>query len=369
MHDMNGGNGLSRMICHHSFLLRLSYRFRWYLTICRIVFFGMLSHAQTSQETRILCREFIFGEVPFKQCHASNLIETAEGNILAVWFGGSSEGAREVCIWESIRQNGSWSSPVNVVCGEKADGFPLPCWNPVLFGPDDSTIILYYKQGNSPREWKGMSTVSRDGGKTWGARKPLDNLIGPVKSKPLITDSGTWLTPSSTETPSRWQVYMERSMDKGKTWERIPVDTANLVRVIQPCLLREKDGVLFALCRSDQNCIMESRSDDDGRSWSHLQKTGLPNPNSGIDAITLNSGLHLVVYNPERQGPDWWNGRNKLSVAISADGINWRDICCLEDQPDGEFSYPSVIQSKNGIIHITYTYNRKKIRYVEMIVE
>jgi len=120
------------------------------------------------------------------------------------------------------------------------------------------------------------------------------------------------------------------------------------------------------LLRSNQDYIMESWSKDKGKTWSPLQKTTILNPNSGIDAVTLSSGLQVLVYNPMQSGTEWVNGRNKLAVAVSADGKNWKDMAVLEDQPDGEFSYPSVIQTSNKMVHVVYTANRKSIKHVAL---
>ncbi|MDP4281299.1 MAG: sialidase family protein [Bacteroidota bacterium] len=318
---------------------------------------------------RVLSQEFIFSDAPFSQCHASTLAEMNNGDILAAWFGGSFEGAKDVCIWGSLQHDGKWLSPFRIVCGKTVEDSVTPCWNPVLFRANDSTIFLYYKQGVSPREWQGRMVLSHDNGKTWTGPVILRGYAGPVKNKPLITRKGTWLNPASKESASRWQVFIERSADQGKTWNIIPIDTMDPAKVIQPCLLSYPNGKIQALCRSNQNYIMESWSIDDGITWSNLQKTDLPNPNSGIDAITLDSGLQLLVFNPQNSGKDWWDGRNKLSIAISADGQTWKEICKLEDQDRGEFSYPAVIQTKDGTIHITYTYNRTQIKHITLEVK
>jgi alpha-L-fucosidase len=65
-------------------------------------------------------------------------------------------------------------------------------------------------------------------------------------------------------------------------------------------------------------------------------------------------------------GADWYNGRNKLSLASSSDGIHWTDIMALENRKEGEFSYPAIIQSGNGQIYVTYTYDRKNIKFIEL---
>jgi predicted neuraminidase len=104
---------------------------------------------------------------------------------------------------------------------------------------------------------------------------------------------------------------------------------------------------------------LTSWSDDNGRTWSELTPSGLPNPNSGIDAVTLADGRQLVVYNHLTKG------RNMLNVSVSEDGKDWKAATLLENDPAGkEFSYPAVIQTNDGLVHITYTWNRKQIKHV-----
>lgn len=324
----------------------------------------LFSQAQEKPVFTILGEETIFSEAPFQQCHASTLIELEKGRIMAAWFGGSYEGAKDVCIWTSIKSNGRWCIPYQLVCGNVSDTLSYACWNPVLFRVNKKHLLLYYKVGPSPREWWGMKICSSDNGKTWSKPEQLDGILGPVKNKSIKLSSGIWLNPSSTETMERWKVFIERSTDKGKTWKKIPIDTVNIAKAIQPTLLVYPGGKIQSLCRSNQDYILESWSLDDGKSWSPLQKTNILNPNSGIDAVTLRSGLQVLVYNPMTSGKDWVNGRNRLSVAVSRDGKNWTEIIQLENQPQGEFSYPAIIQSSDGVVHISYTYNRKIIKHV-----
>ena len=155
-----------------------------------------------------------------------------------------------------------------------------------------------------------------------------------------------------------WRVHFERTTDLGLTWTTVgPVDDDKTWEVIQPPLLLHPDGRIQALSRSQQSKVVECWSDDGGKTWSNLAATSLPNPDSGIDAVTLADGRFLLVYNPTVKG------RSPLDVAISPDGKTWKNALVLEDQP-GEYSYPAVIQSANGLVHITYTWHRKKIRHV-----
>jgi predicted neuraminidase len=89
----------------------------------------------------------------------------------------------------------------------------------------------------------------------------------------------------------------------------------------------------------------------------------LPNPNAGTDAVTLRDGRHLLVYNHTTGSGSFPKGRNMLNVAISADGLNWKPVLTLERQ-EGEYSYPAVIQASDGLVHITYTYQRQSVKHV-----
>jgi len=98
-----------------------------------------------------------------------------------------------------------------------------------------------------------------------------------------------------------------------------------------------------------------------------MKPTGLPNPNSGIDAVTLKDGRHLLVYNPTSKN---WGDRVPLSVALSNDGKKWNEIFQLEavtnpeTTDEEEYSYPSIIQAPDGMVHIVYTWNRKTVKYI-----
>ena len=309
--------------------------------------------------------EFIFTNPPFNGCHASTLVSLSHNKILAAWFGGSHEGAKDVCIWISQRENGKWTAPVLVATGIINDTLRYPTWNPVLFKDRSGILHLYYKVGPSPREWWGMEMNSNDDGLTWSRPVRLaEGILGPIKNKPIQLKDGTILSGSSIETTQKWMVHMERSEDNGITWNNIPVDHAALFNVIQPTIVTHKDGRLQILCRSKEGAVVQAWSSDNGKTWSKLTKTSLLNPNSGVDAVTLQNGQQLIVYNPDLPGKEWFNGRANLNVAISDDGIQWKDIAILENGKEEEFSYPAVIQTSDGKVHITYTFDRKNIKYV-----
>lgn len=313
----------------------------------------------------VVSSEYISDTTQYNQCHASTLLETTDGLLLA-FFGGPYERHPDVCIYTSEYENGSWAKPVKVADGIVSDTLRYPTWNPVLFREDNNRISLYYKVGPSPNDWWGMVMQSNDEGRTWSAPKKLpDGILGPIRNQPLRLHSGIILSPSSTEaTQELWKSHIERSQDGGKSWTKTDIPSPDSVKIIQPALLLYPGNKIQALMRSNQNVIMESWSEDEGLTWSEVQPTCIKHPNSGIDVITLQNGGKLLVNNPMPSGSSWEAGRNKLDLYYSSDGKNWSDVYPLEDEPKGEFSYPDILQSQDGLVHISYTYNRTKIKHI-----
>ncbi|MCD8740466.1 exo-alpha-sialidase [Mucilaginibacter roseus] len=321
-----------------------------------------------SQSFKKISTDLVFTDAPFKQCHASTIVQNNAGELLLACFGGTQEGKNDVSIWITKLSDGKASDVKIVADGVVNDTLRYPAWNPVLFKDKAGKITLFYKVGANPREWWGMYKTSTDDGKTWSAAVKLPaGILGPIKNKPIQLPNGVILSPSSIEEMGengRWKAHIERSADNGKTWDNIPVDTAGKFDVIQPSVLTYPGGRLQILCRSKQGKVVQAWSTDGGKTWSKLSETTLLNPNSGTDAVTLKSGRQLIVYNPDVPGKDWFNGRGKLRVAKSTDGQKWTDVAELENGDKEEYSYPAIIQTKDGLIHITYTYDRKNIKHV-----
>ena len=104
-----------------------------------------------------------------------------------------------------------------------------------------------------------------------------------------------------------------------------------------------------------------------GETWTPLTLTGLPNNNSGTDAVTLQDGRHVLIYNAVATPPGAPKGvRTPLNIAVSDDGINWKMVMTLENSPVSQYSYPSIIQSSDGRIHAVYTWRRQRVKYVEI---
>ncbi len=309
--------------------------------------------------------EFIYETAPFPESHASTLAES-KGTLVVSWFGGTKEKNPDVGIWVSRLEQGKWSTPVEVANGIESPAKRYPTWNPVLHQPKSGPLLLFYKVGPSPETWWGMLMTSNDGGKTWSKPTRLpDSIAGPIKNKPVELRNGDLLCPSSTEDKG-WRVHFEPTPDLGKTWQRTDaINDGKEFGVIQPTVFFHQGGKLQALFRSRQGKLVESWSDDNAKTWSKLSATSLPNPNSGIDGVTLKDGRHLLVYNHVVVKPGKWGDRAPLNVALSADGNKWQAALVLEPgPPSAEYSYPAVIQTGDGMVHITYTWNRKKVKHI-----
>jgi len=316
------------------------------------------SSASLEPQPGLMKSEFIFETAPFPSSHASTIVETKAG-LLAAWFGGPHERHPQVVIWTARYEGHNWSKPVQVADGIQEDGKTrYPCWNPVLFQPKTGPLLLFFKVGPSPSEWWGMLMTSSDGGGTWSKPRPLpEGQVGPVRYKPVPLPAGALLCGASTEDHG-WRVHMEHTPDLGATWERTPpLNDGKEPGLIQPTILRWPSGKTQILCRSKQGKIFESWMGGDWKSWGPLRPTVLPNPNSAIDAVMLQDGRALLLYNHSS------TSRSSLNVAVSKDGEHWQAALVLEDQP-GEFSYPAVIQTGDELVHVTHTWKRERIKHI-----
>jgi len=301
---------------------------------------------------------FIFEKAPFPSCHASTLVEHEPGKLLAAWFGGKDEGAKDVQIWSSRFDGKKWGELV--VLGTEPG---QPCWNPVLFKTAKRTLHLWYKAGPSPERWTGYVRSSTDGGQSWSrpAMMPA-GFFGPVRAKPIQLANGTILAGTSVESHRNWTPFVDRSTDDGKTWTRssafhVPGKFAQ----IQPTLFEGKDARIIALVRSkDPRRICRAESKDGGVTFSPAEETMLPNPSAGIDAVRTKNGDVFLIYNPAALL------RTPLSLARSTDdGKTWKKLADLETEP-GEYSYPAMIQSTADTLEMTYTWRRTHIKHVSM---
>ena len=308
------------------------------------------------------CVDFVFADDrPFASCHASTLVEAEDGALLCAWFGGTAEKDPDVGIWLARLVDEQWSAPLQV-----AKVGDIAHWNPVLFHDPQYGTFLFFKVGVNCSIWQTWWMRSDDNGLTWTQPTELvpddEGGRGPVKNKPIILADGAWLAPASTELGSDLP-FADRSEDGGQTWQR-SLDFASDIEAvgdkgaIQPTLWESSPRHVHALMRTSHGFISRSDSQDSGRTWTSQYDTGLPNNHSGIDAVRLDDGRVLLVYNPVAEE---WGPRTPLNLAVSEDnGRTWADLAALEDA-EGEYSYPAIVTTAAGVA-ISYTWQRQRVR-------
>ena len=278
------------------------------------------------------------------------------------------------------------------------------CWNPVITEMPNGELWLFFKVGLKVSDWTGWLCKSKDGGRTWSDKEPLPKgFLGPIKNKPEIID-GRLLCPSSTE-DNGWKFHMEIYDIAKKKWKYVGPIKAELamrtedmkaagaksdkedieapdaggiatkdgrhpIDCIQPSILKLKDGRLQVLMRTRNGKIGTSFSSDNGDTWTNVTLLDVPNNQSGTDAVTLKDGRHVLIYNNFASLPGTKKGvRTPLSIAVSDDGTHWRHALTLEDSPISQYSYPSIIQGRDGTLHAVYTWRRQRISYKQIDIK
>lgn len=324
----------------------------------------------------VICEQFISPDIEDFDCHSSCLIETSPGALCAVWKGGPGKGLsnidmkEQVGIWSSLFVNGKWTSPQQIVQASHS-----VCWTPVLAQCCSGELVLFYRFGLDPRHTISLYKCSIDGGITWSEAEILPaGIVGPTKSKPVFDREGNMICGSSVEAGGPDDEFKATAcwieiLTKENRWAKFgPLEIpGNRFGCIEPSLFWGKNGVLKMLCRDRSNrvgskgWIWTAESIDQGRTWSELEKTALPNPDSGISTCSLGDGTVLLFYNNSHKN------RYPLSAALSKDfGNSWTPLFDLESE-SGEF--PSAALDSQGFVHVTYAYlpkgkTQRRIKHV-----
>jgi len=305
--------------------------------------------------------ELIFESIPGAAVHhCSTLTEAANGDLVCVWYGGSYESAEDQVLYLSRCAKGArhWTAPVVVVRNPGQ-----PPGNAVVFrdGLDRLWIVWGRMESTRPiRRGSGwgqcrlMYRISEDHGVTWGEDQELPNGFGWLpRNVPITLGTGELILPLSGRVNGTYGSFFLKTADHGATWQRSGVVPGGS----QPTIVERADGTLFMMMRHRPR-ILETESRDGGILWDDTRQSSLRNPNAGIAMTRLDNGHLIVVFN------DTSNDRTPLSVARSLDdGKTWEKPLALESNR-GEYSYPCVIQTADGLIHVTYTFRRPVIKHV-----
>jgi len=345
--------------------------------------------------------------------HSSSMIELPGGELLVCWFEGSGERkANDVLIKGARLKKGTaqWSRPFIM-----ADIPGHPDCNPVLFMDAANHLHLFWivVQANrwensllltrrsseygkvGPPIWEWQDVILLKPGEeftetiregflasatpelAWAEYAPLyENMILEAAGDPRKRETG-WMTRIHPLELQDGKILLPlysdgfnlsliaSSEDMGATWKPgLPIVGRGNV---QASLVQKKNGDLLAYMRDNGDApgrIMQSLSSDSGYSWSLAQDSHMPNPGSSLEVLALESGHWIMVYN------DLEKGRHSLAISLSEDeGQSWKWTRHLEQaQPgEGSFSYPSVIQAEDGLLHLTYSYHLTKKRSIKHV--
>ncbi|MCE5343294.1 MAG: glycoside hydrolase [Eubacteriales bacterium] len=331
---------------------------------------------------------------PFASCHAADLLELPNGDLLCCWFAGSDEGNADISIVLS-RLNAvesQWTVPKIV-----SDDPTRSEQNPSLFLAPGGEIWLMYtaqtaRTPETPENFNLQYTAeirckkSTDNGYTWGPTTAMFTREGSFcRQKIQVLSSGRWIFgnwicfPDNTRNGSDVTVF-QLSDDQGKIWRTVEMPQsggrvhANVVEVAP--------GKLMCLLRSRfADAIYRSESADNGETWSIPVRTPLRNNNSSISAIPLTNGGVGLIYNDVSFNCDvsrtvWPKQRCPVTIAISRDGgLTWPWRRVVEpgegfvgpwnDVNNRRYEYPVMLQSADGNIHCAYSWGtRRQIKYV-----
>lgn len=310
-----------------------------------------------------------------ESAHSSAICSLPSGDLLAVWYGGSREGATDVALFTARFPAGGtqWLAPTRAVdrasAEEELERVIKKVGNAVLF-PDQAGRLWMVYVSVSLGGWSGSTLnvkSSVDEGRTWGPSQrltlnPFLNLSSLVRNKPIYSNDGRiglpvyhemalkfpqmlWLTPGVDGTIADYRM------------RNLSAETG----LIQPTLVPlDGDRVLMMLRdRGDSRNVHQAYSEDNGWTWSEAEPSSLPNPDAAIDALRLRDGRILIVYNDSAEG------RDNLRLGVSADaGRSWRAGPMIESEAKQEYSYPYLVESGDGRIHLTYTWQRERIKHV-----
>ena len=339
--------------------------------------------------------EALIPNTPFRSCHAADLLETRSGDLLCVWFAGSSEGYADISIVGSRLKAGEsqWCAPVKLT-----DDPVRSEQNPSLFQHPNGDIWLMYtaqvaRTDETPKDYSLQFTaeirrrVSHDEGYTWGPYEVMFDRPGSFcRQKIQVLQSGRWIF-------GNWYCFEDKtrngsditvfhiSDDQGQTWRTVELPGSE--GRVHANVVETEPGHLVALLRSRfADRIWMAQSEDNGDHWTVPFRTELRNNNSSISAIRLQSGAIALIYNdvafssePSAAKALWPDQRCPVTIAISEDGGHtwpWRRVIepgegftgPWNDINNRRYEYPVIMQGQDGTIHAAWSWgSRRQVKY------
>ena len=282
--------------------------------------------------------------------------------------------------------------------------------NPALFRHPSGEVWLLYTAQEKTDQGTALVRIRRssDGGLTWSETRDLFTQAGTfIRHPPVVNPSGLLLLPvwrsnirnAFGDDPSLVQVS-RMAARPGRSSTYRTAAAASTWTSSRTAASPFSDGAGLMPCSA-------APPNDDGLTWTAPQPTTLPNNNSSIQARELKDDRIAIVYNENRSTggagessvPPWvrdkeaflarceatdssaiWGvPRNPLVIAISTDlGLTWRKELVLEADAGlrsahdekgafvGDYSYPSIIQTRDGQVQVSYSYLRDYIKHLTL---
>ena len=299
--------------------------------------------------------------------HAGSMARLPDGGLLAAWFGGSREGAKDVCIYAARCNGEDWSVPQAIASREDTTRdlnlYVKKLGNPVLFVDSNDRVWMYYV-AVSVGGWSGSFIATKhsdDFGVTWSTAQrlitsPTLNISTMVKGLPYETDSGFIALPVYHECIN---VFPELA------WLDLE---GNLIRkdrtsqhngTFQPSLLINGSQLqaYHRRCWDTPKRVLTNHASPQWRTWSEMKATNIPNSGAAVAVLNRHHGGFLMVANPLEEG------RSRLTICVSDDGLDWREVFDLEKgRADEGYSYPYIIHGANNDYHVIYTWKRERMK-------
>ncbi len=323
--------------------------------------------------------EFVEGEELTRSVHCPSLVELDDGKLLGVWYGGTQEGSSDVALYQSVYdcRTGVWTSPCLLadVPQTKADlrRYVRKVGNAVLINDMHGALWLFYVSV-SLGGWSGSAInfkVSNDDGCHWSkARRlitsPIFNMGTLVRNAPILYADGSIGLTIYHELFSKWSALLRLGAD-GAVLQASPIALDGVL--LQPSVVPIDSMHAVAFMRNSGEAsrrIFISATSDGGQTWSAAERIPLPNPDSAVSGLRGRDGVVWLVFN------NMDIDRDDLSLARSPDGRrSWRVVHVFEQQTapqEGKesqgFSYPYLIQARDGVFHLLYTWHRSRIKHV-----
>ncbi len=307
--------------------------------------------------------------------HVGSICELADGTLASTWYAGSREGALDTSICFATRAaaaGSAWTEPRAIVTRDSAarelSRFVLKVGNPLLFADREDRLWLIYVS-SAIGGWSASSLnvkTSTDGGDTWTKSRrltlsPYLNISELVRNKPVMLEGGGFVVAIYHENIAVFpeMLWMRGDPDGRAPWRktRITGGRAFLQPAVVP--LGRLSAVAFFRSKTSEKAIGISWTSDAGLTWTDVGHTGLPHPEAGLDALYLRGGRILLAFN------DSTSDRSNLRLAISRDrAATWTRVATIEEKPEKTFSYPYMVRTRDGLVHLVFTWRRERIKHV-----